>query len=493
MKNSCDLGAEVHFADVTWADDNSFAVTWMNRVQNKTIVTLCTHGSPCNRKGDQIFVYAQQGGWIDFKYRIKFNPNPPNPTTHDFVTILPAPFIRHHYRQLVYVAKDERTYLTKAEITVVEVLAWKDDYIFFVSTLPDQPGARHLFRILSPTAKASNSNPECLTCQNADPKMSYLNRKSCNYYSATMSLNASYFAMICHGPDVPWACIHRSSTGDLVSVFEENQELTNKVKQYDLPTVQTMAVPVSNSDQKAQVKLYFPPNFDRELKYPMVVYAYGGPGFQSVNDQFNQNDFQTYLTSNFGIIYAVVDPKGSGYQGDDWMFQVYRGFGTAEVESLLEVTKYLQALPYVDPGFTATWGWSYGGYLSLSALAHDQEGVFRCGASVAPVTDWRMYDTYYTERYMGLLEENEAGYNRSSVFPYLDNLRGKKYFVLHGTRDDNVHVQQSMLLSAALERRDILFRQQVYPDQDHGIFKYHMHLYHSLTDFFTNTCFAGLL
>ena len=120
----------------------------------------------------------------------------------------------------------------------------------------------------------------------------------------------------------------------------------------------------------------------------------------------------------------------------------------AEVDSTLEVTKYLQnSLPYVDKDRTAIWGWSYGGYLSLSTLISDKQNIFKCGASVAPVTDWTLYDTYYTERYMGLLDDNINGYNRARVFHKLNNLSkyNKKYFVAHGTHDDNVHFQQSMV------------------------------------------------
>jgi dipeptidyl-peptidase-4 len=133
--------------------------------------------------------------------------------------------------------------------------------------------------------------------------------------------------------------------------------------------------------------------------------------------------------------------------------------------------------------------------LSLSTLISDTQNIFKCAASVAPVTDWTLYDTYYTERYMGLLDNNIHGYNRARVFDRLNNIKkyNKKYFVAHGTHDDNVHFQQSMLLSAALEEKDILFRQHAYPDQDHGIGAYHQHLYHTLTDFFQNDCFRDVI
>ena len=153
--------------------------------------------------------------------------------------------------------------------------------------------------------------------------------------------------------------------------------------------------------------------------------------------------------------------------------------------------KFQDNLGYIDKSKTAVWGWSYGGYLSLMSLAKDKSNVFQCGASVAPVADWSLYDTYYTERYMGLntKEDNQVGYNRSSSLHYLKNLKHKKYYLLHGTHDDNVHYQNSMLLSAALESHDILFRQQAYPDQDHSISQYRIHLDHSLVNFFLDDCF----
>ena len=298
--------------------------------------------------------------------------------------------------------------------------------------------------------------------------------------------------MTCEGPDIPWACIHHTKSGHLVSVYEDNSAMQTKVAQYSLPSIKKMTVPVSGSDQKAHVKLFYPPNFDPSRKYPMVVYVYGGPGSQSVDDQWKLNSYQTYLSGTHEVIYAIIDPMGSGYQGDDWLFSVYKGFGTVEVKSTIEVTKYLQdTLDHVDATRTGIWGWSYGGYLSLSVLIQDVSGVFKCGGSVAPVTDWTLYDTYYTERYMGLLTDNEEGYTKSRVLEKLLNLKTgrKKFLVMHGTRDDNVHLQQSMLLAAALERYDILFRQQLYPDQDHSIPSYHQHLYHTITDFFVNDCF----
>lgn len=260
-----------------------------------------------------------------------------------------------------------------------------------------------------------------------------------------------------------------------------------------LPRVKILQVPVSDfTTQKAQVKLYLPPDLNPNKKYPLIVYVYGGPGSQFVNEKFNFYEYQTYLAGSKGFVYAVIDPKGTGGQGEKWQHTMYHSFGKPEVQSTIEVAKFLRSnLTFIDPDRLAIWGWSYGGFLSLSVLGQDKEDVFKCGASVAPVVDWTLYDTYYTERYMGLpIGDNEFSYDQSRVFKHLDNLKNKRFYLMHGTNDDNVHYQQSMLLSGALEELNILFRQQSYLDQDHSIGRYHKHLYHSLTDFFLNDCFS---
>jgi dipeptidyl aminopeptidase/acylaminoacyl peptidase len=131
--------------------------------------------------------------------------------------------------------------------------------------------------------------------------------------------------------------------------------------------------------------------------------VYGGPGFQAVDEKWNQYDYQTYMAGSQGVVYAIIDPMGSGFMGIDWLFSVYKNFGGPEVTSTIEVTKHLQNnLAYIDSKRTAIWGWSYGGFLSLSVLAQDKDGVFQCAASVAPVVDWRLYDTYYTVRFISV-------------------------------------------------------------------------------------------
>lgn len=478
---------ETHFFGVHFADASRFAVKWMNRVQDRTVVTMCSINSI--KDCEEIFAYEEPEGWVNYKYQLHFDHAE---GSSDFVTVFSDPHSVHRYRQVLLVSNNQRTFLTKRDADVVKILEWSSDgYIYFVATAEGQPGTRHLYRVPSPNSAASGDESnklECMTCQTGDHD---LHRRECKYYDVSMSKDAGHYSMTCKGPDVPYTCICETATNKMISTWEDNDKLIKRLSGRDLPSVHMLDIPVNGTDLPLRAKMYLPPDFEPTSKYPMIVYAYGGPGSQMADETFDQSSFQTYLAGSKGFIYVTVDPRGTGYQGDRFQFAMKKSFGTVDVASVTAAAAYLQRnLTYVDADRTAIWGWSYGGFLSLSTLGQDEDNVFACAASVAPVSDWTLYDTYYTERYMGLLSDNAKGYDRSRVFNNLDRLKYKPFFLLHGTHDDNVHYQQSMLLSAALEKKDILFRQQSYPDQDHSIISYQTHLYHSITDFFLNDCFT---
>ncbi|KAH9631657.1 hypothetical protein HF086_012717 [Spodoptera exigua] len=213
---------------------------------------------------------------------------------------------------------------------------------------------------------------------------------------------------------------------------------------------------------------------------------YGGPDTALVTRQWSL-DWGSSLVSRWGIAVAHIDGRGSGLRGVANMFALNRKLGTVEVEDQIAGAKFIQDnFPWIDANRTCIWGWSYGGYAASKALAEGGD-VFRCAAAVAPVVDWRFYDTIYTERYMGLprAEDNAEGYAVSSLLTdqVAESLRDKSYFLIHGTADDNVHYQHAMLLSRLLQRRDVYFTQMSYTDEDHGLVGVRPHLYHALEKF----------
>ena len=204
-----------------------------------------------------------------------------------------------------------------------------------------------------------------------------------------------------------------------------------------------------------------------------------------------------YLASQRSWIIAQIDGRGSGGGGDRRRFELYQRLGTVEVDDQIEVAKYLaKHLPIVDPRRVAIWGWSYGGYATLRALSDPRQDVLQCGIAVAPVSSWRFYDSVYAERYMGFPgpEGNFKGYEESDVLSRAKHFKQtekalKRLLLIHGTRDDNVHLQHSMVLARALIQNGVDFDQLVYPDATHNMESVSTHFYLSMEKFFTK-CFA---
>ncbi len=208
-----------------------------------------------------------------------------------------------------------------------------------------------------------------------------------------------------------------------------------------------------------------PRNFDASKQYPLVMTQYSGPGSQEVLDTWTMG-WEQYLTQA-GYVVACVDPRGTGGRGAEFERQTYRQLGVMEAEDLLSAGRYVGKLPYVDASRMAIWGWSYGGYATLMTLCGGND-VYRCGMAVAPVTDWKFYDTVYSERYMRTPQENHSGYMKASVLERAKDLKGEVLLVF-GTADDNVHPQNTLELQAKWVEEDIPFEMMVYTNKDHSI------------------------
>jgi len=241
---------------------------------------------------------------------------------------------------------------------------------------------------------------------------------------------------------------------------------------------------------KANVELILPIgiSLNSSVSLPALLHVYGGPGTQEVDYQWYDNTILlTNLAQTNQIIGIKVDVRGSGYGGAKYKMSVYRNLGTKEVDDVIKIIKILKKkYQIIDPKRLGVFGWSYGGYFSLSLLARDATNEFMCGVSVAPVAMWQLYDSAYTERYMSTPEDNPTGYNNSIPLWNLKNLRGKEYLLLHGTNDDNVHLQNSMFISQQLEKQNIKFRAVIYPDQNHSIPNYLLHVFLTMAEFFTS-------
>lgn len=208
-----------------------------------------------------------------------------------------------------------------------------------------------------------------------------------------------------------------------------------------------------------------PYGFDASHKYPVLMEQYSGPGSQQVLDNWKFG-WEQFLNQE-GYVVACVDGRGTGSRGAHWERQTYCRLGVMESEDQLEAGRYIASLPFTDESRMAIWGWSYGGYNTLMTLCGDND-VYKCGMAVAPVTDWKFYDTVYSERYMRTPQENAEGYRAASVLERCKNLKGD-VIVIHGMADDNVHPQNTYELTEQWVQADIPFDMHLYTNRDHGI------------------------
>ena len=230
-----------------------------------------------------------------------------------------------------------------------------------------------------------------------------------------------------------------------------------------------------------------PANFDPKKKYPLLMFQYSGPGSQQVADRWmGTNDYWHQMLAQQGYVIACVDPRGTGFRGRDFKKVTYLNLVKLETEDQIAAAKKLSELPYIDANRTGIWGWSFGGHMSTNALLKGND-VFEMAIAVAPVTSWRFYDTIYTERFLRTPQENPGGYDNESPFNYPELLKGK-FLLVHGSADDNVHVQNSMRMIEALVQANKPFDWAIYPDRNHGIYggNTRLHLYSKMTQFILN-------
>jgi dipeptidyl-peptidase-4 len=235
--------------------------------------------------------------------------------------------------------------------------------------------------------------------------------------------------------------------------------------------------------QNLQYRLFKPRGFDPTKRYPAIVDVYGGPGVQRVLDDWTGSSFTQILT-RAGYVVFQLDNRGSGFRGRDFSAPIYQKLGEVEVADQVAGTRWLAAQSFVDPARIGVWGWSYGGYLTLM-LMFKAPDLYRAGVSGAPVTDWSLYDTHYTERYLGKPQDNGAGYEASSVLPYAKDLQGS-LLVIHGMADDNVLFMHSTKLFRRLQDLGKPFEVMVYPGAKHGLTRQHdgRHAYATILRFF---------
>jgi len=302
--------------------------------------------------------------------------------------------------------------------------------------------------------------------------------------SATFSPNFQFFINTFSSASQPTTyTLNEAKTGKQIQVIEDNKALSDKLKGYNLPTKEFFVLKTAKGNE-LNAWILKPKDFDPSKKYPVFMYQYSGPGSQQVNNDWNGTDDYWFLSlTQQGYIVACVDGRGTGFKGADFKKVTQKELGKYEVEDQIDAAKVIGAYSYVDASRIGIFGWSYGGFMASNCIFQGND-VFKMAIAVAPVTNWRFYDSVYTERYMQTPQENASGYDQNSPINHVDKLKGK-FLLIHGSGDDNVHVQNSMQMIEALIQANKQFDSQIYPDKNHGIYggKTRIQLYNKMTNF----------
>lgn len=312
-----------------------------------------------------------------------------------------------------------------------------------------------------------------------------LNKKAGTNH-ATFSADFSYFILNHSTANQPAYITLNDRSGNMVRVLEDNAALSARLVNYKIAPTEFFDF---NTSEGISLNGWMikPADFNAQKKYPVLMFVYGGPGSQSVADAWGGTRNKWYnMLAQQGYIVVCVDNRGTGFRGSEFKKVTYKNLGKYETADQIEAAKWLASQSYVDPGRIGIFGWSYGGYMSSLCITKGAD-VFKMAIAVAPVTNWRFYDTIYTERYLQTPQENPDGYDDNSPVNFAHLLKGK-FLLVHGTGDDNVHFQNSVVLSEALIQVNKPFEQAYYPDKNHGIYggETSMHLYSKMTDFIIN-------
>tara|TARA_B100001741_G_C16552517_1_gene600193 strand:+ start:1325 stop:3472 length:2148 start_codon:yes stop_codon:yes gene_type:complete len=302
-------------------------------------------------------------------------------------------------------------------------------------------------------------------------------------HSSTFSNGMKYYSNTYSTADTPPYISLHNHTGKEIRVLEDNADLSTKMEEFDLTKKEFFSF-ITSEDIELNGWMIKPSDFDPNKRYPVFMFLYGGPGSQQVVNSWGWfNYFWHQHLAQKGYIVACVDNRGTGGRGAEFKKMTYLQLGKYETIDQIEANRYLAKLPYVDKNRIGIQGWSYGGYMSSLAITKGAN-FFNTAIAVAPVTNWRYYDNIYTERYMRTPQENASGYDDNSPINHVDSLKGN-YLIIHGTADDNVHVQNTYEMVSALVKANKQFDLFVYPDKNHGIYggNTRLHLYNLMTDY----------
>ena len=460
-----------------WADANTLAFMRMNRLQNHMQILSVNALAP-NKV--QMLYDEQDKAYVDV------------PDTWQFITVgkgkkaqeqMLITSERDGYRHIYLYGMDGKLVrqVTTGEWEVCEVAGVdvKNQRLYYTSR-EHHPTQKSLFVIGFDGKKKQCLNDVTRNVKNTE------DRYVLGTYNATFSNGCKYYIRtFSTANDAPLYTLHDAG-GKLIKVLEDNMELNKKMKvEYEThrKTFGSFTTSIGTQLNYYTIK---PKNFDQNKRYPVLIYVYGGPGNQQVSDSYGYSDYYWYhMLAEKGYVVFCFDGRGTGGRGAAFKKQTYGDLGRMECEDAIEAARWLGQQTWVDKDRIGIWGWSFGGYLSTLSLLKGND-VFKMAIAVAPVMNWRYYDNIYTERFLGLPQDNAKGYDDNSPLNFANQLKGN-YLLIHGTGDDNVHFQNSAEMVEKLQQAGKHFEFQIYPNKNHSIYDYtgqtRLNLYQLMTDF----------
>lgn len=445
LKSKTSVTAEVgddqdqYIPRIKWtADASDLAIMKVNRLQNKVDIVLANPFTGDTRS----FISEKNKRYIDETFYDNFIFLPDN----KYIVLTSE---RNGYSHLYLYDRQgfEVKQLTDGKFDVTAFYGFDDvKKIFYYQAAKESPMRREVYFVSLDGKKSGKLSEQAGT-----------NR-------AVFSNGFKYFINYFNNVETPNLVTLHDQAGKLIRTLENNNELKEKLKDYQVGKKEFFSFKTSESIELNGWMLK-PANFDLAKKYPVLMTQYSGPNSQKVLDSLVIG-WNEYLAQE-GFLVVCVDPRGTGARGEEFRKMTYMQLGKYESDDQIEAARYLGTLPYVDKNRIAIWGWSYGGFMSALCMEKGAD-VFKAGISVAPVTNWRFYDSVYTERYMRTPNENPDGYDDNSPLTHADKIKGD-YLIIHGSADDNVHLQNTMEMTERMVQSGVQFDMAVYTNRDHGI------------------------
>ncbi|XP_030623298.1 dipeptidyl aminopeptidase-like protein 6 isoform X2 [Chanos chanos] len=464
---------EYYVTMVKWATSTKLAVNWLNRAQNISILTLCeaTTGV-CTKKHED-----ESEGWLHRQNEAPLFSK--DGLKLFFTRAIPQGGLGKFFHISMSISQpntstDTLQFITSGDWDVTQVLAYSEDshLIYFLST-EDDPKRRHLYS----ADTVGSFNRRCLSCDFTG---------GCGYVSGSFSHNMSYFLLSCKGPVVPFVAVYSTQDKQKVYDLELNEVLRNTSESMQMPKIEYKEINIE--DYTLPMQILKPAGFVETAHYPLLLLVDGTPGGQTVSEQF-QIDWATVLVSSFGVIAMRFDGRGSGFQGTNLLHKVQRKLGVFEEKDQLGALSIMTEEPYIDKTRIGVYGQVYGGYIA-SLLLSSGDSVVKCGAALSPITDFELYASAFSERYLGLPKPDRRAYELTNLayrtFQFID----EKFLIIHPTADEKVHFQHTAKFISRLISEKANYTLQIYPDEGHFIRSEvtREHLSQSLVNFFEE-CF----